>query len=163
MDFNDGNGPQHRNGLVIVLYMLSKKFSPLDYENNVRAAQTLLTFAMQQGETIDAALCRFDTVRYKAQQEANLDLGPTGTAFQLLMALRIPAERWTLLLQPFGGNMPRDEAELTQLQEHIRRQGHIMEGVLTGPTRQGYVYNWTLGDTQAPVEGPVAVCGPPLT
>ena len=130
LDMMDGFGPRAQTGLTIVLYLLSQKFLPLGYEQNVMASQMLMNFQRHSGESIDAALCRYDTVRYKAAQEANLDLGPAGTTYHMLNALQVPQQMWTLLLQPFQGNMPATEQELIQLQEHLRRQGHLMEGVL---------------------------------
>ena len=158
LDLMDGFGPRAQTGLTIVLYLLSQKFSPLGYESNVMASQMLMNFQRHSGESIDAALCRYDTVRYKAAQEANLDLGPAGTTYHMLNALQVSQQMWTLLLQPFQGNMPTTEQELIQLQEHLRRQGHLMEGVLNkghAESRahgQSYIYQWTPGGPAPPAD-----------
>ena len=137
VDMMDGRGPVMQTGLTIVLYVMSQKFLPLGYEQNVQAAQAYLGFQRMSGETIDAALCRYATARFRANEEANLNLGPTGTAYHLLRALRVSPQMWTLLLQPFGGNMPTQEQELIQMEEHLRRQGHLLEGVMNQSPQQG--------------------------
>ena len=75
----DGFGPRAQTGLTIVLYLLSQKFLPLGYEQNVMASQMLMNFQRHSGESIDAARSCYDTVQCKAALEANLDLGPAGT------------------------------------------------------------------------------------
>ena len=97
----DGRGLQFQTGLTIVLFVMSQKFLPFGYEQNIIAAQQYLGFQRMHGETIGAALCRYATARFKANEEANLNLGATGTAYHLLRALHVSPQMWTLLLQPF--------------------------------------------------------------
>ena len=66
-----------------------------------------------------------------------------GCALQMLRACNINPHQIILLLHPFGGRMPNNEAEFSQLCTALRRQGHIMEGVpgnfstlLRGPMRE---------------------------
>ena len=68
LDLNDSNGPAAQTGLTIVLYLLSQKFQPLGYEQNIMASSQLLSFSRMSGESIDAALCRYDTIRHRAAQ-----------------------------------------------------------------------------------------------
>ena len=113
LDINDGRGPTPQTGLTIVLYLLTQKFQPLGYEQNILASSLLLSFTRQAGESIDAALCRYDTIRYKAASEAGLNLGSAGTAHHLLRALRVQPQLWPLLTQAFGGSLPQNEQELS--------------------------------------------------
>ena len=146
IDVNDGFGARHHTGLTIVLFMLQQKFMPFGYEQNIAVAQEMMSFNRHGSESIDAALCRYDIIRFRAQQEANLDFGPAGTANHLLKALHIPPSQWPMMLQSFGGNLPRNEAELIALQEMLRRYGHLSEGHLQHQGKAAYAtYNWTPG------------------
>ena len=53
LDMMDGFGPRAQTGLTIVLYLLSQKFLPLGYEQNVMASQMLMNFQRHSGESID--------------------------------------------------------------------------------------------------------------
>jgi len=156
VDMLGGAGPMMQSALTIVLYVLSQKFLPLGYEQNVLAAQNYLGFQRMSGETIDAALCRYDTVRYKAQEEANLNLGPTGTAYHLLKALHIPPAVLNIAAAAVLGNMPTTEQQLIAMEGHFRRQGHLLEGVLQQQTQQTHFYNWTPGGAAPPTPAAAA-------
>ena len=77
-----------------------------------------------------------------------------GCALQLLRACNIHPQQLFQTLQPFGGLMPATEAQLSQLVQQLRRQGHLTEGVhgnigtiLHGPMRQARPGAYLAGDS----------------
>ena len=70
-------------------------------------------------------------------------MGVEGCALQLLRACGIGQRHLLTLLQPTNGLPPQTEAQFSQLQQALRRHGHIAENVqgniasvLQGPFRQ---------------------------
>jgi hypothetical protein len=126
VDLNDGNGPVHLSGLAVILRGLSKNFSPLDYETSVVAISDLLAYSKLQGETVDAALSRFYTLRQKVAVEGHA-LPPVFEAYLVLRGLHIQPLMWVNFLQPFEGRLPATEPQVNEMMSYIRRQGHLLE------------------------------------
>ena len=76
---------------------------------------------------MDAAIARFELLRYRAASTANFDMSPSGYAWTLLNALQIPPSQWASFLAPNGGVLPAAEADLTAMAYFIRRQLHLFE------------------------------------
>ena len=68
--FNGGvvNG-QHLDPVSFLIHGLSERFSPLDDEIRVRAAQDLLQFNRRGNESVDVLVSRFETIRARARAE----------------------------------------------------------------------------------------------
>eukprot|EP00974_Lingulodinium_polyedra_P045580 4370136-Lingulodinium_polyedra.AAC.1 len=51
-----------------------------------------------------------------------------GCALQILRACGISPQHLPILLQPFQGQLPQDDAQFNQFCTQLRRYGHISEG-----------------------------------
>ena len=127
IDVGDGNGPQMRTGLFVVLRGLTRKYAPSEQEVSVRSIAEATAFQMQHGESIDAALSRFEVLQHVARRDAAFDPGITGWSWMLLKGLGIHPQRWIDLLRPFGGQLPADDAAMTQLLNDVRAQYHLLQ------------------------------------
>ena len=127
--FNGGviNG-QHLDPVSFLIHGLSARFSPLDDEIRIRAAQDLLQFQRRGNESVDVLITRFETIRSRAPSEgggANVSTEPASLI--LLRAIGVSSEQFQRLTQPFGLRLPNSEEELAQLMHQLRRMGHIIE------------------------------------
>ena len=137
-----------RNGVQLdpVTYLLAAlqdRFAALDEETRLSSMTELMAFHRHSGESVNALLSRYEIVRQRAATEGQFVMSVEGCALQILRACNINPHQIILLLHPFGGRMPNNEAEFSQLCTALRRQGHIMEGVpgnvstlLRGPMRE---------------------------
>jgi hypothetical protein len=147
-----------RNGVQLdpVSYLmatLQDRFAALDEETRLASMTEMLAFARKPGESINALLSRYEIVRMRAATEGQFVMSVEGCALQLLRACNIHPQQLMLILQPFGGLMPATEAQLQQLVQQLRRQGHLTEGVhgnigtiLQGPLRQARPGTFLAGD-----------------
>ena len=115
------------SGIAVSLRGLFRKLAPLGYENGSRAIYNLLSFRRQPNEAVDIALSRFDIVRLRAQNEGQFELPPTSAAYMLLTSFGIPPLTWSTFLVPTQCNLPVTDQQLTDMQEYIRRQSHLLE------------------------------------
>jgi len=125
-DYGDGQGAIWRSPVEILLRGLGKRFAPLDYEQSLKYAVELMNFQRQPGESVDSVTARFDLVRYRAASDG-FTMGTAGLAWTLLRALNIPPALWQQFLQPFNGNLPVNDTEMSRLIGNVRRQGHLYE------------------------------------
>ena len=130
---------QHITGLMLLVTTLARRYSPLDGEAQTRAVSDFLNFNRLPGESIDAFLVRFDVLRNRAAVRGGLGVNHQGLAWLLLKAVGVSVDQLDRLLQPLNGNLPQDEAQLAQLLERIRRQGHLFEGSYRHPNQQAGV------------------------
>ena len=68
---------------------------------------------------------------------AKHDLPVPVLAWLLLEALYIPRRTWPLVLAPWQGRLPEDEAAIRELLDVIRHQGHVAESPQAGS------HSWT--------------------
>ena len=137
-----------RNGVQLdpatyLLAALQDRFAALDEETRLSSMTELMAFHRHPGESINALLSRYEIVRQRAATEGQFVMSVEGCALQILRACNINPHQIILLLHPFGGRMPNNEAEFSQLCTALRRMGRIMEGVpgnvstlLRGPMRE---------------------------
>ena len=127
--FNGGviNG-QHLDPVSFLIHGLSTRFSPLDDEIRIRAAQDLLQFQRKGNESVDVLITRFETIRSRARAEGGgANVSTESASLILLRAIGVSSEQFQRLTQPFGLRLPNSEAELAQLMHQLRRMGHIIE------------------------------------
>ncbi len=127
--FNGGviNG-QHLDPVSFLIHGLSTRFSPLDDEIRIRAAQDLLQFQRKGNESVDVLITRFETIRSRARAEGGgANVSTESASLILLRAIGVSSEQFQRLTQPFGLRLPNNEAELAQLMHQLRRMGHIIE------------------------------------
>ncbi|CAE7212919.1 unnamed protein product [Symbiodinium sp. CCMP2456] len=130
---------QQITGLMLLVTTLARRYSPLDGEAQTRAVSDFLNFSRLPGESIDAFLVRFDVLRNRAAVRGGLGVNHQGLSWLLLKAVGVSVDQLDRLLQPLNGNLPQDEAQLLQLLERIRRQGHLFEGSYRHPNQQAGV------------------------
>ena len=119
---------QQLDPVSFLIHGLSSRFSPLDDEIRIRAAQDLLHFQRKGNEAVDILITRFETIRARARTEGGgANISTESAALILLRAVGVSAEQFQRLTQPFGLRLPNTEAEFAQLSHSLRRMGHIIE------------------------------------
>ena len=118
---------QAESGLMVLMRMLAERYSPLEVESSTRSIAELINLRRLGHESIDSYLTRFDVLRARAQNRANLNVGASGLAWLLLNGLRAPPDLWDRALMPFNGALPQNDQQLAVLTERLRRQGHLHE------------------------------------
>ena len=136
------------NGVAVdpVTYLLGSlhaRFAALEEESRLSSMTEMLAFARRPGETINALLARYETVRQRAAIEGQFVMSIEGCSLQVLRACNIQSQHLFTLLQPFGGRLPRDDQQFRDMCTQLRRFGHISENApgniataLQGPFRQ---------------------------
>ncbi len=110
-----------------ILYGLHARFAQLGEETRLAAMTDMMSFQRRPGEHINAVLTRYEIVRQRARNEGQFVMSTEGCALQILRACGVSTHQMMTLLQPFGTNLPRNEAELASLTSEMRRMGHILE------------------------------------
>ena len=119
---------QQLDPVSFLIHGLSTRFSPLDDEIRIRAAQDLLHFHGKGNEAVDVLITRFETIRARARTEGGgANISTESAALILLRAIGVSAEQFQRLTQPFGLRLPNNEADFAQLTHNLRRMGHIIE------------------------------------
>lgn len=132
---------QHVAGLLVLCRTLARHYAPLESELQTRAMSELMGYSRMPGESIDAALTRFEILRRRAAQRGGFFMNATSLSYILLNGLRIKAESWDRLLLPLDGQLPQTDEQFQQLTERIRRVGRIAEGHFNPPQQQGATGN----------------------
>ena len=74
---------------------LSTRFSPLDDEIRLRAAQDLLQFQRRGNEAVDVLITRFETIRAKARTKGwGANISTESASVVLLRAIAVSAEQF---------------------------------------------------------------------
>ena len=120
---------EFRTGTQILLDLLKRRFHPFEQESQIRVLNDFFKFRREHSEDCDALLSRFELVLYRAQQTAQFTMSEVGKSWMVLHHLRVPMEKWPLLLVNTNGNLPTNEAEYTSFCEYLRRNVHLWEGV----------------------------------
>ena len=79
------------------------------------AVGDLLSFGRDANERIDTLLTRFENTRMRAAETGGLALSYAGLAWLLIRAVGVFDSQLIQLLQPFGGALPADEQQFTEL------------------------------------------------
>ena len=122
-----------RNGVHVdpVTYLLGAihaRFAALEEESRLTTVMEMTNFHRKPGETINALLARYETVRQRAAVEGQFQMSLEGCALQLLRAVGVSPQQLIMLLQPFQGRLPANDQEFQVLVTQLRRYGHIQEG-----------------------------------
>ena len=135
--FHDPQTGQHITGLMLLVRTLAQRYAPLEQEAQTKAVSEFLAFARLPGETVDAFLVRFDVLRNRAAMRGGLGMNPAGLSWLLIRALGLPPDLLDRLLAPLGGQLPQNDAQLLELMQRVRRQGHLYEQGYRHSNRQG--------------------------
>lgn len=120
---------EHRSGVQVIIDMLRRRFHPFEQESQIRVLNEFFQFRRDHHEDVDSVMSRFELVLYRAGQVAQFTMPEVGRAYMILHHLRIPLEKWPLLLAETRGNLPSSEAEYNAFCEYVRRNTHLWEGV----------------------------------
>ena len=133
----------HVDPVTYILAGLHSRFSPLEEESRLTAMTEFMAFARKPGEPINSVLSRYETVRQRAAMEGQFTMPIEGCSLQLFRALGVGAQQLMTLLQPFNGQLPRNQQQFNEMCQNLRRYGHITEHYpgniaqsLHGPFRQ---------------------------
>eukprot|EP00959_Pyramimonas_sp_CCMP1952_P212947 4455703-Pyramimonas_sp.AAC.1 len=96
----------------------------------------MMAFSVQQYETIDVVLNRFQVLKSRAIDHG-LNPGPAGWAWMLMTGLRVQPDEWLHLLGMFDNRLPQDEEEFSRLLQSVRRRGHVLmqDGIMRAAER----------------------------
>jgi len=118
------------NGVAVdpVTYLLGSlhaRFADLEEESRLASMTEMLAFTRLPGESINALLARYETVRQRAAIEGQFVMSIEGCSLQILRACNIQSQHLLTLLQPFGGRLPQNDQQLRDMCTQLRRVGHI--------------------------------------
>ena len=129
---------QQVTGMTMLVQGLTRRFGQFAVETSTRCIIDLLGFRRRPTESIDEALARFETLRGQVQaQAAGFELPVPVLGWLLLESLFIPRRTWPVVLAPWAGRLPEQEAQLRELLDAIRHQGHVAESPHAGS------HSWT--------------------
>ena len=117
----------HIDGVTELMRQLRRRFAPLDQEAQLYALSMFFSFHRQHHEDTDMVVSRFEIVRHRAMQIGGLGLNEVALSWMLLQHMRIPKERWPLILAPTLGHLPSNIAQYNDFINYIRRNGHLYD------------------------------------
>ena len=130
----DMNGAQISTGIEVIIQGLGRRYAQMEVETSIMYIVELITFRRNGYESIDDAIARFETVSARAADDrAGFVMPVAAGAWLFLEAMKILRPVWSLLFQPFGGNLPTTPDQMTALLHSIRQQSHITEHTHSGP------------------------------
>ena len=130
-------GGQPVDSVTFLLFHLAALFAPFGEESRLQSLTELMQFQRNQGESIDAMLSRFLTLRHRAATGGTgMAMNWEGYSWLLLKACRVNHHQLLRLLQPFQGRFPNNEHEFNSMQMPLRRMGHILENSVGNIARQ---------------------------
>ena len=121
------NGVQ-ADAMTYLVTHLGSRFALLGEEQRPAATNQLMNFVRLLGEWIDAPLTRFMMVRHRAQVGGRLHRNWESYSSFLLRACRVKPQQLISLFQPFNGQPPTNEQQISQIEMALRRMGHILNG-----------------------------------
>ena len=121
------NGQGGRNGLEFLLHTLARRYAPLAQESEVHSLSEFFTMCRNPGESTDEFLSKFQILYQRAVATANFALSVTGRSWLILSHLRIPADRWPVVLAAQNGSLPADDQQYGLFTDYIRRNGHLYD------------------------------------
>ena len=110
--------------LTYVVTNLAERFAVLGEESRLAAMTELM---IRQSEGMDQLLSRFDLVHQRAQDLGGFGMTPEGFSWLLLRACGVNDTQLLQLLHPLQGRFPQTLPQYRELQQGLRRMGHILE------------------------------------
>jgi len=106
---------------------LHMHYAAYDEELRISAMTDMLNFNRRPNESIVSMFARYDLVRNRAAQEGGFGMTIEGCALQIFKVTNTSTEHMVEYLRPFGGIMPRTEADFRALLQNMRRSLRIRE------------------------------------
>ena len=125
----------HESGMELLMRELRGRYGKLSLETSMHALVQMLKFQRRNGERFDEANSRFENIRIRCNK-VSPDFTPPWPLKALLYldSMGTPRHMWPLVLAPWGGRHPQDEAGFKLLQDNLRQQGHIVEMAHANPS-----------------------------
>jgi hypothetical protein len=124
----DANQQAHQqSGLEYLLDILRSKFGILPQEYSIKCISDFLNIKKHNSENTDQFVSRFEVLRYRASQNAGMQITEPGSAWMILMLLGIPTTQWTILLFQTAGALPTTREQYSAFIMYLRRNGHLYD------------------------------------
>ena len=124
---DDQGNPVQLDGVRWLLRLLSRRYAPLAQEAQLFAVSEFFSFTRLGHEDTDQCIARFEVVAYRATHVGNANMNQVVLSWMLLHHLRIPKDRWPLILAQTNGNLPSDANEYQAFLLYLRRNGHLYD------------------------------------
>lgn len=122
------NGAQVQlNGVQWLLRLIRRRFAPLDQEAQLHAISEFFSFQRLPQEDTDQVIARFEILSYRALHVGQAVLNEIVLSWMLLHHMRIPRDRWPLILAVTNGNLPIDAQQYQDFLLYLRRNGHLYD------------------------------------
>ena len=122
------DGQQVRlTGVQALLRILRRRYAPLDQEAQLHAVSEFFSFSRQPHEDTDQVVARFEVVCYRARDVGGAQMNEVILSWMLLHHLRIPKDRWPLILTDTQGSLPADAPQYQAFLLYLRRNGHLYD------------------------------------
>eukprot|EP00971_Amphidinium_carterae_P258563 5131896-Amphidinium_carterae.1 len=123
---------QRTLGVTLLLEEMQRRFGPLEQSRAIEVVEAFLSFKRNKGEGTDLTISRFEDTYRRAHREGGLGLNPVNLSYLLTQMVNLSAEELLVMLNDFGGSLPRDEAQYVRFKEltrrHMQRQERVREG-----------------------------------
>ena len=124
---DDGGQQVQLNGVRWLLRLLSRRYAPLDQEAQLHAVSEFFAFTRLGHEDTDQCIARFEVCAYRAEHIGHAAMNQVVLSWMLLHHMRIPRDRWPLILAQTNGNLPSTPDEYQQFLMYLRRNGHLYD------------------------------------
>ena len=114
-------------GAQFLIRILRKRYAPLEQELQLHAVSNFFSFARQPQEDTDQVVARFEVVAFRARDVGGATVNEVVLSWMLLHHLRIPKDRWPLILSDTQGSLPNDPAQYQAFLLYLRRNGHLYD------------------------------------
>ena len=119
--------PVQLNGVQWLLRLIRRRFAPLDQEAQLHSISEFFNFQRQSHEDTDQVIARFEFLSYRALHVGQAQLNEIVLSWMLLHHMRIPRDRWPIILGATGGNLPVDAQQYQEFLLYLRRNGHLYD------------------------------------
>ena len=132
--FDNQGQPVMLDGVASLMDALRLRYGQLPQEVQLNAISDLMGFTRLSGEDTDMMMSRFEVALHRADQQGGVQFNPPIKAWMILSHLRMPRDRWPVLLAPTVGRLPNNDAEFADFCQYLRRNGHLFDHRDAGKT-----------------------------
>lgn len=114
-------------GVQFLMRILRRRYAPLEQELQLHAVSEFFSFVRLPQEDTDQVVARFEVLSFRARDIGGAAVNEVVLAWMLLHHLRIPKDRWPLILLDTRGMLPNDPAQYQAFLLYLRRNGHLYD------------------------------------
>ena len=118
---------QQVDPLTFILAQIAMHYGPPGEEQRLQKMNNLLTFHRKRGESTEALLTRFMSVRHQSEVGGNVVVNHEGLSMILMKAVGVSSDQFLQLTERWNHRLPINDAEFSQLTTSLRRMGRIIE------------------------------------